>query len=34
MVAALVAAAYATGGVGRLVTVMPKGHRYLQIHLL
>jgi hypothetical protein len=32
IVAALVAAGYATEGVGCVVTVTPKGHRYLQTH--
>jgi hypothetical protein len=32
IVAALVAAGYATEGVGRVVTVTPAGHRYLSAH--
>ena len=32
IVSALVAAGYATEGVGCVVTVTPKGHRYLQTH--
>jgi hypothetical protein len=32
IVAALVAGGYATEGVGRVVTVTPKGYRYLESH--